>query len=391
MKPAGFAAELARRRADAGLSLADLAARAHVHRGYLHRIERGERWPSGAVARAVDAALAAEGALLATWEAADAAVVDLDDFERFERALVAPQRTDAAVVGYLARVLAVQRRAEDALGARGLLPPVLAQLRVIEQLAVDTRESVRRELLTVGSHYEQFAGWMSQDAMDPVGARRHYDRAMQAAQEIDDVDMVVSVLSLKSHLAWSQGNAPAAVSLAEAGQRDPRRCSDAVLALIAQQEARGHALDGDAGAAERALDRSAALTYAAAEHPEQAPPWVYFNDPDRLAFQRGVAYVELGRYVDAAPLLVNALERLGNGFDRDRGRYEAMLALALAGAGEAEEAVLHGKRAAELAVTTGSALATQELRRMRTVLRRQGAERAVGELAEHLRALTVDL
>lgn len=71
MKRTDFAAELARRRANAALSLADLAARAHVHRGYLHRLERGERWPSSTVVRAVDAALAADGALLATWEAAD--------------------------------------------------------------------------------------------------------------------------------------------------------------------------------------------------------------------------------------------------------------------------------------------------------------------------------
>lgn len=46
---ANFAVELTHRRANAGLSLAELASRAHVHRGYVHRIERGERWPSYAV------------------------------------------------------------------------------------------------------------------------------------------------------------------------------------------------------------------------------------------------------------------------------------------------------------------------------------------------------
>ena len=389
MKRADFAAELARRRADVGFSLTELAARAHVHRGYLHRLERGERWPSITVVRAVDTALGANGVLLGIWKVADAVVATPDDFERFEHALAAPRRTDAAVVEHLARVLAEQRRAEDALGPRRLLPPVLVQLKVIEQLVTDTRGPVRRELLTVGSHFEQFAAWMFQDSMDPARARRHYDRAMTAAQEIGDADMVTSVLSLKSHLAWSLGDAAGAVGLAQAGQREPRRVSDAVLALVAQQEARGHALNGDVGATERALDRSAALTYAAAEHPEQAPPWVYFNTPDRLAFQRGVAYVELGRYADAVPMLTDAVGCLGNGYDRDRGRYAGMLALALVGAGEAQEAVVHAKRAAELAVVTGSALAARELGRVRAVLREQGAERAVGELAEHLRALTV--
>lgn len=167
----------------------------------------------------------------------------------------------------------------------------------------------------------------------------------------------------------------------------PRRVSDAVLALVAQQEARGHAIASDGPATERALARSAALTHAAAEHPDQAPPWVYFNDPSRLAFQRGVAYVELERHADAVPLLTTALDSLTDDYTRDQARYAAILALALAGAGEAEAALAHAKHAAELAVATGSALAAQELRRVRAVLRAQGAERAVAELDEQLRAL----
>lgn len=385
-----FAAELRRRRADAGASLADVA---HVARGYVHHIEHGHRWPTAGVARALDTALAADGALAATWATADAATApvpaDPDECERFERALAHPRGTDVAVVEHLRRMLAEQRRADDALGARRLLPPVLAQIEVIGGLTRDARGPVRRELLEVGSHYLQFAAWMAQDTMDTDGAQRHYDAAMEVAQEIGDADMVTSVLSLKSHLAWSVGDAARAVGLAEAGQREPGRVSDAVLGLIAQQEARGHALDGDATATERALDRSAALTYAAAEHPEDAPPWVYFAGPDRLAFQRGVAYVELGRHGEAVPLLAAALDALTIGYDRDRARYAAVLALALAGAGEADASVVHAKRSAELAAATGSALAARELRRVRAALRAAGADAAVAELTEHLHALAV--
>ena len=73
MNPADFAAELARRRAAAGLSLADLAKRAHLHRGYAGNVEHGHRWPTETVARALDSALDADGELLATWEAANRA------------------------------------------------------------------------------------------------------------------------------------------------------------------------------------------------------------------------------------------------------------------------------------------------------------------------------
>jgi transcriptional regulator with XRE-family HTH domain len=68
---ADFAAQLARERAAAKLSLANLAEKAHVHRGYLHNVEHGRRWPSEDVTRALDAALNADGALLATWDAAN--------------------------------------------------------------------------------------------------------------------------------------------------------------------------------------------------------------------------------------------------------------------------------------------------------------------------------
>jgi tetratricopeptide (TPR) repeat protein len=265
---------------------------------------------------------------------------------------------------------------------------VLAQLNVIAGLARDARGRVRHALLEVTSHYDQFAAWMRQDSMDAAGAIAHYDRAMEAAQEIADADMITSVLTLKSHLAWSFGDAGRAIGLAQAGQRDPRRVSDAVLALVTQQEARGHALDGDAEATERTLDRSAGLTYAAAEHPEDAPPWTYFYDQRRLAFQRGIAYVELGRHRDAVPLRNAALGAFDGGYDRDRVRYAAVLALALAGAGDADAAVAHAKLGAELAAQTGSALAARELRRVRTVLRKAGADAALSELTEHLRDIT---
>ncbi len=64
-------AELVRRRAEARLSLADVGRAAYVSRGYVHHVEQGHRWPSRSIATALDAALGAGGALLATWQTAD--------------------------------------------------------------------------------------------------------------------------------------------------------------------------------------------------------------------------------------------------------------------------------------------------------------------------------
>jgi transcriptional regulator with XRE-family HTH domain len=68
-----FAAELCRLRDRAGLSLGELASRAHVNRGYVGHIEHGHRWPSRSVATALDDALDACGALLAAWTVGDCA------------------------------------------------------------------------------------------------------------------------------------------------------------------------------------------------------------------------------------------------------------------------------------------------------------------------------
>lgn len=386
-----FTEQVAALRSQAGMSLAEVAAGAHIVRGYVHQIEHGHRWPTQRVAKALDTVLGAGGALLAAWETGETAArpvpTDTDEFERFSAALANPRRTDTAVVDHLARILAEQRRAEDTLGARRLLPPVLAQIREFDGLVRQARGPVRAAVLEIAAHYHEFAGWMYQDATDSARALRHYDRAAEAAHEIGDADMITSVFSLKSHLAWADNDAARAVGLATAGQREPHRTSDAVLALITQQEARGHALDGDADATERALDRSTALTHTAAEHPDQAPPWVYFQGPERLAFQRGVAYVELGRHADAVPLLSTALEDLAACYERDQARYSAELALALAGSGDADGALTVAMRAAELAATTGSALATRELRRVRATLREHGAEAQARALTEHVHAL----
>ncbi|MGH3755363.1 MAG: hypothetical protein ACRDRP_22245 [Pseudonocardiaceae bacterium] len=91
---------------------------------------------------------------------------------------------------------------------------------------------------------------------------------------------------------------------------------------------------------------------------------MYFHGSGRLAFQRGVAYVELGRHADAVALLSTALEGLPDCYERDRARY-----------------------AAQLAAATGSALATRDLRRVHAALR----TRRRRARTEQVRALADDL
>ncbi|WP_280274640.1 hypothetical protein [Nocardia wallacei] len=79
------------------------------------------------------------------------------------------------------------------------------------------------------------------------------------------------------------------IGLSEAAGRY-KQASPAVLAVAAQQEARGHALLGKAEEAERQLDRADEYAVRAAEEPDRIPPWLYFHSTDLLVLQRGLAY-----------------------------------------------------------------------------------------------------
>src|SRR5262249_23502630 len=60
-QPATFGAELRRRRMDAGMSLAEFAKRVHYSKGYLGKVETGEKPPGADLARRCDAVLDAGG------------------------------------------------------------------------------------------------------------------------------------------------------------------------------------------------------------------------------------------------------------------------------------------------------------------------------------------
>lgn len=153
---ADFAAQLARRRADAGLSLAELAAQAHVNRGYLHHVEHGRRWPTETVVRALDTALDADGTLIATWEAADQMPRAGTDDDQPTELLELAARTQASDVSRTTLDLLDTRvdtmaRAYTRLPPAELLRDVRAAARQIGRL-LDGRSTLgqRRRLLVAG-------------------------------------------------------------------------------------------------------------------------------------------------------------------------------------------------------------------------------------------------
>ncbi|HEY3895704.1 MAG TPA: helix-turn-helix transcriptional regulator [Pseudonocardiaceae bacterium] len=297
MNRAEFAADLARRRADAGLSLADLATRAHVHRGYASNVEHGHRWPTRTVAQALDAALDADGALLTTWEAANQLprVRPISDQPTELLELVA--RAEASDVSRTTLDL-LDLRVDDTARAYTRVPPdqllreVRASAHQIGRL-LDGRATLtqRRRLLVAAGWTALLAATLHVDlgqraaastartVAGSLGRETEYDEISAWGCEVDAWTALVDQ-------DWSHAAALAAAGEALAPTGSP------AAAQLAMQAARAAARLGDGPEVRAALRRAAA---ALEQQSQDRPPDHHFHvDPAKLELYTGTALSWLG-------------------------------------------------------------------------------------------------
>ncbi|GAB3069881.1 hypothetical protein GCM10027186_24530 [Micromonospora schwarzwaldensis] len=331
-----FGPELRRLRMSAGLSLRQLAPLVLSSRGHLHDLETGRRQPTVDLVGRLDNALGANGLLAGMRHHQAAAPADP---ERLAYVARHPRRVDHVTLRALAESLAAHRRLEDTLGATSLLPTVRAQLDMMASLVAEATGVLRPQVVDVAAQWAQFGGWLYAASDRRRLAGRWYRTALEWGTEAGNPDMIATVLSMRGHLAWSERRADAVIDLSAAAARQP--ASPGVRALAVQQQARGHALTGEASAVTGLLDRAADLHEAAGQAPDREPPWIYFHSPAYLTMQRGLAYRLLGRDADAIAHLRRGLaglpaEAAGAAWT---GPYLLRLAAALADTGDTIEAV----------------------------------------------------
>lgn len=162
--------------------------------------------------------------------------------------------------------------------------------------------------------------------------------------------MIATALSMRGHLAWRARRPGPLMELSAAA----RACqaSPGIRALAAQQEARGHALAGQAVEADRLLGEAAELAQATSARPS----WIYFHNDAYLDMQRGLAHLLLGRAESAADLLADGLGRLPAESRRAEwaATYLVYLAEAYRSLGEFEASRQALTEAAAVADATGS-------------------------------------
>jgi transcriptional regulator with XRE-family HTH domain len=244
-------------------------------------------------------------------------------------------------------------RTDNLLGPRFALPGVLDQIAIIEELLPMTSGAHRRELVALAATYAESAAWLNEDAGQMPAAAHWVGRAMEWAHEAGDGRLLAWTLFRRSQHAASERDAQRALGLARAASRDADSLSPPMRAAILQQEAHGHALEGNELVAHRTLDH--ALRWAADDTTGDARGGHgSFCTAAYLELQRAACWSALGRPERAIQHFEEVLPTLPAVYHRDRGVAFGRLAHACASTGDAEPAADRGRQALDIARSSGS-------------------------------------
>jgi len=268
---------------------------------------------------------------------------------------------DGAVLELFRNQLATCASEDGAQGPRATLPKVLGVVGVIEHSLRHVKPHLRQDLLAVGAHAAEFAGWLYRDSGEPGLADYWRDRAMEWAQAANDSAMQGYILLKKSQVAWDQRDAVRMLTLAQAVQAGAWQLPRTVQAEAAQQAARGHAMLGDSfSQIERQLD--SAHRILADDDDTDHQVGIHYRAA-LLAMQTAICYQQAGQPQRATAIYREQLTK-ANFSRRDYGYFMALNGSALASAREPDEAARVGLIAHTIATHTYSTRTTQELGRL---------------------------
>ncbi|GAA3577017.1 helix-turn-helix transcriptional regulator [Kribbella ginsengisoli] len=298
--------------------------------------------------------------------------VTMPQQERAEKLLIPLQpprgtatKPTSETLTWLEQNLRNQYTADNLLGPRALMPLMTSYVDTIEQMQQNASGAVLDRLLRVGASYAEFTGWLHQDAGDLRGATTWATRALEWAQGGMDDRMTSFVMMRRAAAALTARHGPYAVRFAQAAQRFNSPETGRIRVIAAVTEAHGHAIAGDGGESDRALDTAAGLL-------EQYNEEILDGDPtaDRYCelglytkIARAKCVLELGRAGDAVDAFTIVLDSLPRDYHRDRGQYLGSLARAHILAEQPELAAAAAQEAYSIAIATGSTRTLADLRR----------------------------
>ncbi len=253
-------------------------------------------------------------------------------------------------------------KADMWLGPRQLIPTVITQARLIDDLARAADTPVRLGLLGAGVAYAALLGWLYQDAGD-VGRSAHWRTvALDMAHRSGDPQFISYALTNKAMHAVDFDDGRTVIDFAEAALADESRLSAKTRILALVHRAHGHSMlpVKDKDLVDRLLDQAAELV----DRVDDEHPWgnACRRTPGYITIQRATAYGRMGVYREAAALWDQILDTAPASARRDNGVFWARQAAALAAMPEPERAVQIATTAAAIVGNTGSARLRQEMK-----------------------------
>lgn len=381
----------------AGLSIGQLAKRVHYSKGHLSKIENDLKPPHETMARLCDSVLDAGGALIDAARAARERIADAGLPLDRRQVLVAGTGT---VLGLALkggprpvpdeRVVVGMRTSFEHLRSLGMqtspvviLEPLVALVRTVHALAHENPQPIRTRLLLLAARIAEYTGWMNQEAGDEQGALSWTRHASELARAGGDREIVSYALVREAGLALYRQDAGGVIDLARQAQQVDR-ASLRTLGLASRREAQGHALAGDRGSFDRALDRAADLLGASTSD-TRAYPVLGSTAPDPAELARGWSLCDLGRTVESAAVLDRELAGLPPAARRSRARFGARRSLAHALAGEVDQSCVTLTATLDDAAQVDSATVRTDLRELARTLARWRSHGAVREVYPELR------
>ncbi|OEV10522.1 hypothetical protein AN218_17315 [Streptomyces nanshensis] len=245
------------------------------------------------------------------------------------------------------------------------IPIVERQLAAMKSLREELRGEDRRKLIYLHARYAEFAGWLHQDTRNFRAAQHWMREALEMAHLTNDRQLTAFTLARRSQLAADMDDSVDALDVAEAAEQhaEPNSRLAAVAAVFG---AHAHALRGADDACLRAYDHAHDLRQAMDADPDSSlGVWL---DAAYIEAQRARSLSTLGHYQAAAESFGRAVADLPADYHRERGVHLSRQAVALAGAGEADEAGRIGMQALRIGVETGSGRITRELAQLESSL-----------------------
>ena len=255
-----FGPAVRQRRAERGWSLRDLGERVTFNRGYIGKIEQGEKFPDRKFAELTDEALDAAGCLIAIWEAEHQA---RRDAERIGKLLTASARDSLRLITPAEEhfdLSGLDRGARDLAVAYLGSPPGPMLMDGVELRSEALRRLQQRQyrphelpdLYLALGRIQGVLAYAALDLGDAEVAMTHAEAAWRCAEHAGDNELRAWTRGTQSLIERFQGNYAAALTYVEDGLRYPSPGTSRIRLLCGVAQCRANV--GNSPGANRALD-----------------------------------------------------------------------------------------------------------------------------------------